>query len=147
MYSEKEVNELLEITFELSKELEDLSHIREKGIGSWDKKYDIFNKFENIRRFISFPKVNSILKKIEEIISSGLSKGLENLEYIRKEGIEKWDEGIEKWETKYHVLDYYRISKRFLQSNEVYKMHKKIKSAYKILHGDEWKERLNEKAN
>lgn len=139
MYSEKDVNNLLEITCELSNGLDDLSLIKEKGIKSWDKKYDIFNKFNNIRSFVSLPKVNSFLKKIEEVISSGLSKGLENLGDIK--------EGIEKWENKYSVPNYYKISEKFLQNNDIYRMRRKIEKVYKILHGDEWKEELNEKTN
>lgn len=66
-FSDKEINELITVTCSLSKGLENLTHIREKGLESWDEKYNISESYNNTKKFISLTEVNRMSKKVEKI--------------------------------------------------------------------------------
>ena len=66
-FSDKGINKLITATSNLSKGLEDLAHIKEKGIESWNEKYKISKSYDNARKFISLTEINKMSTKVERI--------------------------------------------------------------------------------
>lgn len=81
-------------------------------------------------------------KKINELITvtCSLSKGLEDLSYIREKGLESWDE-------KYNISESYNKAKKFISLTEINRMFRGVERIYKLVFKEEWKEKLNEKIN
>ncbi len=78
-------------------------------------------------------------KEISDLveISINLSKSLDNLECLEREGLVKWAK-------KYKVLKYYNKARKFLAIPEIREMFKEVEGIYKEAFKEKWKEELNE---
>ena len=146
-FTDKEINKLIAVTCNLSKGLDHLTYLRERGVESWDEKYNIFENYASAKDFISISEIDRMFKNVESIYSLAfsyeISQGLDNLAHIREKGIESWDE-------KYEISKNYNLAKKLLlPSNrfKINKMFRDVERVYKLVFKEKWEENLNEKTN
>lgn len=66
-YTNKEVSKLITVTCSLSKSLDNLTHIKEKGIESWDKEYNVSENYNNAKEFLVIPEIHKMFKNVERV--------------------------------------------------------------------------------
>jgi len=66
-YTDKEIGELIKVSCGLTKSLENLFHIKDKGVDSWSEKYNVPNLYNKARRFLTVPGMDKMFKRIEKI--------------------------------------------------------------------------------